>query len=181
QYVAIGRHIAEHGLVSEWAGSNSRTYGYPFLMSLVLRATAWTGVSFAVLLFELQLLAYCAAVLFLRNVLAPVAPTAARIAFCGMLVNYYVLIYTPLSLTESVSVTLVVSAAAWWITLWRNGLAAWPLIAGSLTVGFGFMVRPANAFMVVAWVFGFAILCFRQRPAFLRTAVYLAILLVAVV
>ena len=66
-YVNIGREIAERGLWSKFEGSGFRTYGYPLVLSVVLRAAAWTGVSFVVLLFELQFLAYCGAALFLRR------------------------------------------------------------------------------------------------------------------
>ena len=68
---------------------------YPLLLSLVVRAAAATGLSFVALLFALQLFAYGAAVLLLRRALAPASPEAARIAFCGLIVNWYVLIYTP--------------------------------------------------------------------------------------
>ena len=73
----------------------------------MLRAAAATGISFVVLLFELQFLAYCGAAWLLRQALAPVSATAARIVFCALLVDYYALIYTPESLTESLSLTLL--------------------------------------------------------------------------
>ena len=180
-YVDIGRQIGEGGLFSKWQYSHSRTYGYPFLVSLVLRAAAWTGVSFDILLFSLQFLAFVAAAFLLRNALAPASAGAARIAFGAILVNYYVLIYTPESLTESISITLLLLVAAWWITLWRSGLSAWPLLAGSVAAGFALMVRPANVFIVAAWVFGIAILWLRQRPPAHRAVAYLGILLAAVV
>lgn len=123
-YVDIAKDIAAHGVLSKFEGSDFRTYGYPFVLSLVLRASALTGMSFLLLLFELQLLAYCGAVLLLRRALAPVSATAARLTWCGLLVDYYALIYTPESLTESVSLTLLVLAAGCWVTLWRAGMSA---------------------------------------------------------
>jgi hypothetical protein len=163
-YVDIAKDIAARGLLRKFHGSDFRTYGYPFTVSLVLQAAAWTGVSFVLLLFELQFIAWCGAALFLRRALAPVGETAARIVFCALMVNYYALIYTPESLTESLSLTLLVFAAGWWIRMWHGGIAAWPLVAGSATVGFAFMVRPANAFMIAVWIFGFVLLAWRQRP-----------------
>ena len=106
------------------------------MLSLVVGVAAWTTLSFVALLFLVQFIAYAAAALFLRHTLAPFSPLAARTAFCGMLVNYYVLVYTPQTLTESVSLTLLVFAAGFWVLLWRNGLSAWPLLAGSFIVGF---------------------------------------------
>ena len=149
------------------------------MLSLVLRAAAATGISFVVLLFELQFLAYCGAAWLLRQALALVSATAARIVFCALLVDYYALIYTPESLTESLSLTLLVLAAAAWVTMWRGGLAAWPLIAGSAVVGFAFAVRPANAFMVAVWIFGVALLALRERPRVLRGALLLLALVAA--
>jgi 4-amino-4-deoxy-L-arabinose transferase-like glycosyltransferase len=179
-YVDIAKDIAERGLFRKFHGSDFRTYGYPFVLSIVLRAVALTGVSFVLLLFELQFIVYCGSAFLLRRALAPVNATAARIAFCALLVNYYALIYTPESLTESLSLTLLVLAAAAWVTLWRGGLAVWPLIAGSATVGVAFMVRPANAFMVAVWVVGFALLVLRERPPASRVALLLILLVAAV-
>ena len=170
QYLNMAREIAARGLFSPVEGSEMRTYGYPFLLSFVVRAANATGLSRVVLLFALQFVAYIAAALVLRRALAPTSPTAARVAFCGLIVNGYVLIYVPESLTESVSLTLLVLAAGCWIRLWRDGLAVWPVLAGSLIAGFALMVRPANAFLVAAWAFGLALVWFRQRPSFGRAA-----------
>ena len=174
-YVDIARDIAEHGLLRDFHGSQMRTYGYAWLLSLVLRAAAAMGVSFVALLFAVQFLAYGAAALFFRHALAPAHPLAARFAFCGFVANWYALIYTPESLTESVSLTLVLVVAACWIRLWQRGLVAWPLFAGSVGAGFALMIRPANAFVVAAWVFGLAVLCARQRPPAGRTLLVAAL------
>ena len=72
--------------------------------------------------------------------------------------------YTPESLTESLSLTLLVFAAACWIRVWRTGLAGWPVVAGSLAAGVALVIRPANAFLAAAWAFGLALLWLRQRP-----------------
>ncbi|MEP7085582.1 MAG: hypothetical protein ABI854_12645, partial [Betaproteobacteria bacterium] len=45
-YVDIARDIAERGLFRKFHGSDFRTYGYPFTVSLVFQAAAWTSVSF---------------------------------------------------------------------------------------------------------------------------------------
>ena len=178
QYLHMGREIAERGMFSKIQGYEMRPWGYPVLLSLVLRAADATGVSFVALLFELQLLAYVTVAYYLRSALVPASPVAARIAFCGLLVNFYVLIYMPESLTESVSLTLLVLAAGFWVTLWRRGLAVTPLVAGGLTIGFALMVRPANLFMVAVWLFGIAVVALRQRPGALRAAIYAGMMLV---
>jgi hypothetical protein len=179
QYLTIGRDFAEHGLFRKFEGSDLRSYGYPFVLSVVVRAAAWTGLSFVALIFLLQFIAYGAAAFFVRAALAPFSPLAARIAFCGMLVNYYVLIYTPETLTESVSLTLLVFAAGLWVSLWRNGLSAWPLLRAASSSALRLWCgRPicswwphgCSALVIIAW---------RQRPAARHVAIHAAILLVA--
>ena len=179
QYVDIARDIADHGMFRQFTGAHVRTYGYPLVLSVVLRAGDASSLPFLALLFAFQLLAFVGAAFFLRRMLAPVSPAAARIAFCGLLVNWYVLIYAPQSLSESLSLTLLVFAAGAWVALWNRGLATLPLIAGSLVVGFALMVRPANLFVVAAWVFGVAIVGFRQRPPASRAMLVAAMVVVA--
>jgi len=180
QYVDIARDIADRGMFRQFTGAHVRTYGYPLVLSVVLRAADATSVSFVVLLFAFQFLAYFAAALFLRRMLVPASPAAARIAFCGLLVNYYVLIYAPQSLSESFSITLLVFAAGAWVALWDSGLALLPLVAGSLVAGFALMVRPANLFVVAAWLVGVAIAYRRHRPTPPR-AVLLAMIVFAAI
>ena len=170
QYVNMAQEIAERGLFSKVEGSEMRTYGYPWVASLVLRIAGATGITFVVLLFAVQFAAYVAAAFFLRRALAPASAIVARIAFCGLLVNVFAVIYTPESLTESLSLTLLVLTAALWVIQWRSRLAAWPVLLGSLIAGFAFVVRPANLFVVAVWCFGLALLWYRQRPPFARTA-----------
>jgi hypothetical protein len=166
-YAQLGREIAERGLFQWVTAADLRTYGYPLILSFVYRAANALGLSFTVVLFELQLAFYMAACLFFRNALSLAAPLAARIAFCGLLVNYYVLIYTPESLTESMSLSLLVVAGGCWLVAYRRD-GVWPLVAGSLVAGFAVMVRPANMFMVVAWIVGVVVIGLRQRPAWTR-------------
>jgi hypothetical protein len=182
QYVEVARDIADRGMFRPFTGSAVRTYGYPLVLSLVLRVADATGLSFVALLFAFQFLAYVVAAFFLRRALALESPAAARIAFCGLLVNFYVLIYASQSLSESLSLTLLVFAAAAWVALWNKGLASimLPLVAGSLVVGFGLMVRPANMFMVASWVFGVAVVWLRHRPPARRAVFVAAITLVAI-
>jgi hypothetical protein len=167
-YAQLGHEIAEHGLFHRFTGAHVRTYGYPFLLSLLIRATAALGWPFQVVLFEAQLFLYLAGCLFFRNALMRVAPLAARIAFYGMLADYYVLIYAPESLTESVSLTLLVVAGGCWLKAYCKGGGNWPLVSGSFVVGFAVMVRPANLFIVVAWVTGAIVIGLRRRIGAVR-------------
>jgi hypothetical protein len=168
QYAMMGREIAEYGLFHRFTAAGVRTYGYPLILSLVHRATTTLGWSFTIVLFELQLFLYVAACLFFRNALSLTSPLAARIAFCGLLLNYYVLIYIPESLTESVTLSLLVVAAGCWLLAYRRDAGLWPLVFGSLVAGFAVMVRPANMFMVAAWVVGVVVIGVRRRPGAMR-------------
>jgi hypothetical protein len=168
QYALMGREIAEHGLFHRFTAAGVRTYGYPSILSLVHRAATTLGLSFTVLLFELQLSLYLAACLVFRNALSRTSPLAARIAFCGMLVNFYVLIYTPESLTESMTLSLLVIAGGCWLVTYRRDAGVWPLVAGSLVAGFAVMVRPANMFIVVAWIVGVIVIGLRRRSGAAR-------------
>ena len=179
EYVHLGREIADRGLFH--LTTDLRTYGYPFILSFVLRTATMLGLSFTVVLFELQLFFYLTACLFFRSTLSRTSPLAARIAFCGLLVNYYVLIYIPESLTESVSLSLLVIAGGCWLVAYRGGAGVWPLVAGSLVASFAVMVRPANMFMVAAWIFGVVIIGLRQRPAASRVYVAGACIVTALV
>ena len=55
-YVEVARDIADHGMFRQFAGSDVRTYGYPLVLSFVLRAADITGLPFVVLLFAFQFL-----------------------------------------------------------------------------------------------------------------------------
>ena len=98
-----------------------------------------------------------------------------------MLVNYYVLVYTPETLTESVSLTLLAFGGGLLGLAVAKRPLRWPLLAGSFIVGFALEVRPANVFMVAAWLFGMVIIVLRQRPPVPRAAMHAGILLVALV
>jgi hypothetical protein len=165
QYVLLGREIAGRGLFEQFSSEDLRSYGYPLVVGVVERAAAACRVPFPVALFELQLGGYVAACLFLRHALSAISLPAARIAFCGTLVDFYALIYAPTSLTESLTLTLLVVTGGAWLVAYRANAIMWPLVAGSLAAGFGMMVRPANAFMVGAWILGVAVVALRRRPA----------------
>ena len=179
-YEVMGREIAEHGVFHKFADSDLRTYGYPFFLSLVLRLAIALHLQSRVVLFVVQLVLYLAACVHFRGVLARVFPTAAPVAFCGLLVNYYVLIYLSISLTESLSLTLAIFAVTCWLEAYRKSGDLRPLIAGSLAVGFAVMVRPANLYLVAAWAVGFIVIARRARPAGARVFLSAACVAVAV-
>ena len=171
QYQDTAHAFATNGLFAPFPAARLRTYGYPYLLSLVIRGAGTLGVPFPIAVFVLQIAFYVAACLFFRKALMRVSAPAGRIAFVGMMANYYVLIYTPQTLTESVSISLLVLAGGCWLEATRKGASPVPLVVGSLAVGFAVMVRPANVFMVVAWLVGILVWWRRARPPAARAFV----------
>ena len=170
-YANIGREIAEHGLFHRFSAADLRTYGYPLFLSIIHRGADALRLPFATVLFEVQLLLYVAACLSFGNALFRFSPPAARVTFCTTLCNFYVLIYLPESLTESLSTTLLILAGACWLESYRRRANLLPLLAGSLAVGLALMVRPGNLFMLAAWTAGLIVIGVRQRPSILRALV----------
>ena len=162
-YVQSAHDIVTNGLFSKFSSSELRTYGYPFFLSLVYRLADVIRLPFQLVLFELQLFLYLVSAFLVRNTIVERYPTAARIGFCGVVSNYYCLLYSSDSLTESLSLTLLLAAVGCWLRQWQERWRILPLIAGSLAIGFAVMVRPANLFMVFAWLVGCALILVRQR------------------
>lgn len=170
QYARMGREIAAAPPFQRFGASDLRTYGYYFFLSVAYRAAAAAGLPSRLAPFAAQFLLYLGACLFFRMALARISPFAARIAFVGMLVNYYVLMYTTETLTESVSLSLLVITGGCWL-LGYSERRLWPFVVGSLAASSGMMVRPANFFVVAAWVLGVVVIAVRRPPAAARALV----------
>ena len=179
-YAKMGREIADHGLIQPYSASDYRTYGYPLFLSLVHRLSDTTRLPFVGVLFGIQLLAFAGACVLFRNALAPLSARAARIAFCAMVANYYVLIYLPESLTESLTIVLLLAAGACWLRAYCNGATITMLAAGGVAAGFSVMVRPANLFIVIAWVAGLVVVACRRTPSPARALLNAAIVATAI-
>jgi hypothetical protein len=153
-YVEIARQMLVDGPLSKYVYSNVRTYGHPLLLSLVMRAADGVGMPFELAIFELQLVLYLGVALLLRAAVSRRVPHAASFVFCGLALNYYALLYTTDTLSDGMSLILVLAVATAWL-----GLRAKPdddraLVAGSLLAGLALMVRPANVYLVAAWLVG---------------------------
>lgn len=174
EYLQAAADIATNGLFSKYIHSEIRTYGYPLFLAGVLEFTRLTRLPFGLALFEIQLALYTQAVFFLRRTLFMYDAVAARIGFCGLMLNFYVLLYASDSLTESLSLSLLVLAAACLLRLLQDRRLLWALAGGSLAVGVAVMIRPANIFMAAAWIVSCGIALARARlglaPLLLRAA-----------
>jgi len=184
-YVLAARDIAADGLFSKFYGSHVRTYGYPIFLVLVRSLADALRLPFQILLLETQLLLYVGAAFLMRRELIERYPTAARVVFCGLLANYYALSYACESLSESLSLTFALLAAACWLRMSQQRNLGVMLFVGSLIVGAAVMIRPANLFLVAAWVVGCSFLWMHRnvslsRSIFVATAMSIAMLLPAI-
>ena len=107
-YLDIAIDINRNGLFSKFYYSDIRTYAYPLLLAHLIRIADLAHVPVSALVFETQLALYLAAAYILRRQVANVWPGFARWAFIGVVLNVFALSYTPESLTESVSMSLIV-------------------------------------------------------------------------
>src|SRR5207302_1831344 len=115
--------------------------------------------------FESQLALYVLAAYCARRALANLWPAFASWAFIGIVLNVLALSYTPESLTENVSLSLILIATACWLTL-LAGTTSWhPVLAGSIVMGAAVMVRPANVFALFTWMVAVAAVCIARRPS----------------
>ncbi len=179
-YVLSARDIATDGLFSKFHNSDVRTYGYPAFLVVVQGLADASRLPFHLVLLEAQLLLYVGAAFLIRGQLIQQYSTAARIVFCGLLANYYAMIYASESLGESLSLTLTLIAAACWLRMSRDRNGGTALIIGSLIVGCAVMIRPANLFLVAAWVVGCGLLAVRHHVSASKMLCRLMAMLIAI-
>ena len=181
-YAMAGRSILEGGLFSKFYGSEVRTYGYPLFLSLVHGLSDAISLPLKWVAFEIQLSLYFLSAAFLRRELLHRHETLTRAVFCATAVNFYALLYTTEILTESLSASVLLIAAASWLRLQRNPSHLMPFCLGSIAAAAAVMIRPANLFLLGSWIMACAIVLgpfFLKRraamSAFGRIAVFAAI------
>jgi len=162
-YFQIAEDINRNGLFSKFYYSDIRTYAYPLFLAVLLRAASFAHVPVGWLVLETQLAFYLLGAYFVRRRLAVLWPGFAGWAFIGIVLNVFALSYAPESLTESVSLSLILAATGCWLALivqptWQR------VFAGSIAIGLAVMVRPANLFAFAAWAVGVAAVFVAKRP-----------------
>ncbi|HEY3180340.1 MAG TPA: hypothetical protein VGL25_15845 [Casimicrobiaceae bacterium] len=177
-YFDIAADIDRSGLFSKFYNSDIRTYGYPLLLVALSRAANIVGIPAGWLVFEAQLALYLFAAYLVRGALARICPNFAGWAFIGIVLNIFALSYTPESLTESVSLSLILLAAACWLVLLAGPTTWRPVLGGSIVIGVAVMMRPANLFALFAWVIAVAAVCVARRPPARSVAMIAVALLV---
>jgi hypothetical protein len=180
QYAEMGRNIVEHGLFSRFMESQVRTYGYPVFLSLVYAIAGTVHMPSSLLLFLVQLGLYLIAVVLLRRSVARFSVSASRIAFCGLMLNYYALLYTPECLTESLSLSALLLLGVGWLEAYRRQGPLSLLAAVSLLAGCSILIRPANVFMTITWLAGAGLIAMRSRFGTTRSLVAAAVVAVSV-
>jgi len=119
EYLTIAADLARTGLFGDYRGSQIRTYGYPlFLLGnrgvAELLRLPWTYVVFAS-----QLALYLGAAILVRRAIAGHCEIIARIALVALVLNPFPLVYAAETLTECLSITLLLLAAGAFIATWR--------------------------------------------------------------
>jgi hypothetical protein len=181
-YYRVASEIWKNGLFSRFELSELRTYAYPAVLGGMLKVAAVTGVSERIAVFAIQFLVHVAAAVFLRYAMiqASIRRWAAETVFYAVLLQPFVLIYSAYFLTESLSLSLGVLVMACAIALFGNTRHAIVLAAaGSLLAGFMVEIRPANIFIIPAWVTSVAVAVYLSRISRLRASAIAAVVLVS--
>ncbi|MDQ6621187.1 MAG: hypothetical protein M3Z31_16090 [Pseudomonadota bacterium] len=173
-YLEIAEDITRKGLFANFFYSNIRTYGYPLFLATVREVSGGQWARWTWLVFEIQLALFIMAALALRRALRVWDERFARASFMAVVLNVFVLSYTPETLSESISVTLLIAAIACWLRARAAPAALWPaLLLGSVFISLSVMVRPANVFALATWIVATALLGIERR---LRLGAWLALL-----
>ncbi len=181
-YLEIAQDIARNGLFTKFFYSNIRTYGYPLVLARLETLAAATHLSWQFVIFECQLAGYLIAAAAVRHAVARADPRFARWVFVTLALNLFALSYTPESLTESLSLSLVMLVAACWIRMHVDRRLSAPLVlAGTLVAAFAVMLRPANLFGLSAWLAGLVVLVVVLRVPWRRWTIAAVLALAGIV
>jgi hypothetical protein len=166
QYVEMARHFETYGFSANAPHSDVRTFGYPLLLSVVSRAAGALGLPLAAVVFVVQLTLYFACVAMLHRLIArSFGAVAAAAVFYGLTFNVLLLPYLPLTMTDGMSVILLLCAAGVLFSLAVDGRPRMVVLRAvmlGVIVGFAVVVRPANLWFVALIVIG-GLLALRNR------------------
>jgi hypothetical protein len=155
-YMAESKGISDHGLFSKWIYSDSRSYGYPFFLTGVLRLArlihegAQTGV------FITQWPLFAGSAWYATRGLFQSRRTRL-IAFVAVAANPLLVVYSAQAFTESLTLSCILFAIAAICRAMRSqrriATALW-LAAGAAVSSYAVVVRPGS--LVVALCFALA-------------------------
>jgi hypothetical protein len=165
-YQDLAGRIVDNGLFSATGFSNLRTYGYPLFLSVLRLIERSTSIPTIWMATEFQLCIYLLAVWLLRNEVRRISRRFGQWLLVALCLNVFVLIYAAETLTESLSLSIVVLLGwcwLWSVRIFRSRRWVLASMTGGVLAGFAVMVRPANLYLPAAWVAGQAILVFSRR------------------
>ena len=155
-YVRAAKDIRANGLFSKYDLSDIRTYGWPLLLSWLMRVSDWSRLPLRATVFAFDLLFHLLACYTFRVALlrTTLPPGMARWSTACLLLNPFVIIFTTYLMTESVSFSLLIllmAVSAYVISEVNRPRLLWAFALGSVILGGSIMVRPANVCMVPVW------------------------------
>jgi hypothetical protein len=168
----------------------TRTYGYPLFLTPLAYLSGYSHARLQVIASVTQSALYCASVLWLAARLRPVGSGWSLAVMAALLLNPTALVLVTETLTDGLSLTLVVILAALALDLeprFESGPVSLRIFVGAMIAAFGLMVRPANLPILVAWhlalvaAIAFAPQWREHRLRLLLTAVVALIVAAAVV
>src|SRR4051794_11586216 len=125
-YLQIARDIAANGLFRDYHYSKLRTYGYPVFLVACQQLAGALRLDWTVVVFAVQFGFIVLAALFLRAAVSRHSPALARIVFVAVVVNPFLLLLAPETLSEALSVALLITGAACWAAMLDRSHALLP-------------------------------------------------------
>jgi len=162
-FVAYALKFRAEGFLADFG--NIRPYGYPLFLSLF--AVPFETDPQVLLLSAgiVQATLYGCAAWWLAALVRRDSPTLSYSILVGLLLNPYLVSIVVDGVSDSLSLSLHIGAAAVLLKSVRTppvGSAAW-LAVGAALANFSLMVRPSNFVFVVAWVLAASIACMWRR------------------
>jgi hypothetical protein len=173
-YVRAAKEIRANGLFSKYELSDIRTYGWPLLLSWLIRLSDSTSLPLRAVAFEFELLFHLFACYMFRFAIqrTTLPQAVGRALAISLLLNPLVLIFTSYLLTESVSFSLLIlllAASAYLTAATNTGRIYRAVSLGSLVLGSSIMIRPTNVCMAPVWWGVVAATLWRLHPRRAKT------------
>lgn len=150
-YISIGQLYAKHGFTNH-ATSHIRLYGYPLFIALNVKLSDLLLIKLDYLVYLVQTGLYVLGVFLLsRQVASIFSSTAANCCFFALLSNFFVYPYLAISLTDGLTVILllfisyiilILFSAPFPLSLNRKNFLLSSILG--FLMGFAIVVRPAN-------------------------------------
>lgn len=166
-YTHIGNLYLEQGVTNHlWA--EYRTYAYPLFLSGIFRVADAFGIDRALGVFAVQMLQYVGCVVLLsRSVARHVSRAVGELVFVALMLNVWIYPVLAISLTDGVSVCLLMLIAHGVLGLAFEDAKASRLAALGFLCGLAILVRPANVILLALLLMSLAyvLIVFRQPLA----------------